>query len=78
MDDLAVALWENIQQALEPFYDSHLCLYVTSECFGDDPKIPDIYNYATGCILNDGKWVPMEEDGNAALLLVTRKPENVA
>lgn len=69
MDDLAVALRENIQQALEPFYDRHLCLYVTNECFGNDPQIPDIYNYATGCILKDGTWVPIDEDSNAALLL---------
>lgn len=78
MDNLAMTLRETIQQALEPFYESHLCLYVTSECFGDNPEIPDIYNYATGCILKDGKWVPVDEEGNAFLIFVTRKQENAA
>lgn len=78
VDQLAMVLKEKIQLALKPFYESHLCLYVTAECFGDNPKIPDIYNDATGCILKDGGWVPMDEEDNSALLFVTRKQENAA
>lgn len=78
IDDLALNLKGIVHQALEPFYESHLCLYVTDECFGDNPKIPDIYNDATGCILKEGKWIPMDGESNAALLFVTRRHENAA
>ncbi len=78
MDELAMSLREKIQQALAPFYESHLCLYVTSECFGDSPKIPDIYNYATDCILKNGTWVPMDVEEHAFLIFVTRKEEKAA
>ena len=78
VDQLAMVLKEKIQLALEPFYESHLCLYVTAECFGDNPKIPNIYNDATGCILRDGVWEPMGRLSNATLLFVTREQEDAA
>lgn len=78
MDDLALALKTKVHQALEPFYEKHLCLYVTDECFGDDPKTPDIYNYATGCVLKEGKWIPMDEESNSFLLFITPKQEHAA
>lgn len=61
IEELAIQLRNHIQTALEPFYTPYLYLYVTEECFNDPPQKPEIYNYATGCILTDGAWVPFDD-----------------
>ena len=78
MDNLAADLRTKVKEALEPFYEKHLCLYITDECLGENPKTPDIYNDATGCILRDGAWIPMDDTENAVLLFVNRKQVNAA
>lgn len=78
MDNLAADLRTNVKKALEPFYEKHLCLYVTDECLGENPKTPDIYNDATGCILRNGAWIPMDNTENAVLLFVNHKQDNAA
>lgn len=78
MDNLSVNLKTKVKEALEPFYEKHLCLYVTDECLGDNPQTPDIYNDATGCILKNGAWIPMDATGNAVLLFVNHKQDNAA
>ncbi len=50
IDQLALALKEHIRQALIPFYDRHICLYLDEECFGNPPKAPKFYNEASGCM----------------------------
>lgn len=60
IEQLSHALNEYVKKALEPFYNQHLGLYLTEDCFADPPRIPDIYNDVTGCILRDGKWIPIE------------------
>lgn len=61
IEDLAVSLRNHIQASLEPFYTQYLYLYVTEECFSEPPQMPEIYNYATGCIQKDGVWIPFED-----------------
>lgn len=58
IDQLALTLKEQIDQALIPFYDKHICLYLDDECFGDPPKAPKFYNVASGCMWKDNAWVP--------------------
>ena len=48
IDQLALTLKEQIRQALIPFYDKHICLYLDEECFGNPPKAPKFYNEASG------------------------------
>lgn len=78
VETLALSLGEQIQKALEPFYERHLCLYVTEECLGESPQIPDIYNDATGCIFKNGKWEPMDDNKNAILIFAYPKQEEAA
>lgn len=74
IDALALELKSQINSALKPFYDNHLCLYLTPECFAEPPKSPEIYNEASGCISRDGAWIPWEIKGNAILLTVHMEP----
>lgn len=60
IERLSLMLNEQITIALEPFYNQHLGLYLTEDCFANPPRTPDIYNDVTGCILRDGKWIPKE------------------
>lgn len=60
IEQLSYALNEHIKKELEPFYNQHLGLYLTEDCFADPPRTPDIYNDVTGCILRDDKWIPIE------------------
>lgn len=75
IDKLAFDLKEQIHQALLPFYDKHIRLYLDEECFGDPPKAPKFYNEATGCIWKDDVWTPMEIDKKAILLPILDKPK---
>lgn len=75
IDALALELKKQIQDALKPFYEKHLCLYLTSECFAEPPKVPDIYNLASGCILRDGAWVPYELEENVKIVTVSLEPK---
>lgn len=84
IDTLALELKKQIQDALKPFYEKHLCLYLTAECFAEPPKVPDIYNLASGCILRDGAWIPYEIKEGAKVVTVSlelkenREPESAA
>lgn len=66
-DSLAGTLREKILADLEPFYMGHLGLYITPECLEDPDVPPLIYCRANDCVLQDGKWVPLElyETGSA-------------
>ena len=66
-DSLAGTLREKILAGLEPFYGKHLGLYITPECLEDPDVPPLIYCRANDCVLQDGKWVPLElyETGSA-------------
>lgn len=74
IDALSLELKDQINNALKPFYDNHLCLYLTPECFAEPAKPPEIYNEASGCISRDGTWVPWEIKGDAILLTVHMEP----
>lgn len=75
IDSLAMELKKQIGNALKPFYDNHLCLYLTQECFADPPKPPEIYNEASGCICRNGTWIPWEIERGASLMYVYAKPQ---
>ena len=68
-DSLANALREKILASLEPFYMRHLGLYITPECLEDPGVAPLIYCVASHCVLQDGKWIPVEiyESSSACL-----------
>ena len=59
-DSLAGTLREKILADLEPFYMKHLGLYITLECLEDPGVEPLIYCVASDCVLQDGKWIPVE------------------
>ena len=59
-DSLAGTLREKILADLEPFYMEHLGLYITPECLEDPDVSPLIYCMANDCVLQDGKWIPLE------------------
>ena len=68
-DSLAGTLREKVLADLESFYRKHLGLYITPECLEDPEVAPLIYCVANDCVLQDGKWVPLElyESGSACL-----------
>lgn len=78
IDKLALELKQQIQTALQPFYEKHLGLYLSAECFADPPKLPELYCEATGCIQRDGVWVPLESKDDSLLLFLRAKKENAA
>lgn len=60
IEQLAIALKKQIEDALVPFYENHMGLYLSYECFGASPQAPQLYNHVNGCILQDGKWIPLD------------------
>ena len=78
IDELAFILKDQIQQALIPFYDRHICLYLDEECFGDPPKAPKFYNEASGCMWKDNTWIPAEMSKGGILLPAQDKPKTAA
>lgn len=78
IDQLALTLKEQIHQALIPFYDKHICLYLDEECFGNPPKAPKFYNVASGCMWKDNTWTPAEVEKGVILLPAQDKPKIAA
>ena len=78
IDQLALALKEQIRQALIPFYDRHICLYLDEECFGNPPKAPKFYNEASGCMWKNNAWTPAEVEKGVILLPSQDKPKTAA
>ena len=68
-DSLAGTLREKVLADLESFYRKHLGLYITPECLEDPEVKPLIYCVANDCVLQAGKWIPLElyESGSACL-----------
>ena len=75
IDQLALTLKGQIHQALIPFYDKHICLYLDDECFGNPPKAPKFYNEASGCMWKDNAWTPAEVEKGVILLPAQDKPK---
>ena len=73
IDALAVELRRRIKAVLKPVYDQYLCLYMTEDCFADPPRIPELYNEASGCICRNGVWIPWEIEKGAFLMYVYKK-----
>lgn len=60
IEQLALALKKLIEDALMPIYEKHLGLYLSDECFGTSPQAPQLYNHVNGCVMQDGKWIPLD------------------
>ena len=78
IDQLTLALKEQIHQALIPFYDRHICLYLDDECFGNPPKAPKFYNVASGCMWKDDTWAPADVENGVILLPAQDMPKTAA
>ena len=78
IDQLALTLKEQIHQALIPFYDKHICLYLDDECFGKPPKAPKFYNEASGCMWKNNTWIPAEVEKGVILLPAQEMPRTAA
>lgn len=77
IDHLALELHKQIETILKPIYEQHLCLYITKDCFADPPRVPDLYNEASGCICRNGTWIPWKIEKDTFLMYVYRKqPES--
>ncbi len=75
IDALALDLHKRIENILKPVYNQHLCLYMTEDCFANPPKIPELYNEASGYICRNGIWIPWEVENGAFLMYVYKKEE---
>lgn len=60
IEQLALALKKLVEDALMPIYEKHLGLYLPDECFGTPPQAPQLYNHVNGCVMQDGKWIPLD------------------
>ncbi|MBD5512694.1 MAG: hypothetical protein HDR08_15825 [Lachnospiraceae bacterium] len=60
IEQLALTLKRLIEDALMPIYEKHLGLYLSNECFGASAQVPQLYNHVNGCIMQDGKWIPLD------------------
>lgn len=60
IEQLALALKKLIEDALMPIYEKHLGLYLSDECFGTSPQAPQPYNHVNGCVMQNGKWIPLD------------------
>ena len=78
IDQLALTLKEQIRQALIPFYDKHICLYLDEECFGNPPNAPKFYNEASGCMWKNDTWIPAEVEKGVILLPAQKMPRTAA
>ena len=78
VDRLASDLKSRISLALTPFYESHIRLYMKKTPPGIPPPPASFYNEATGCIWQNGAWVPMEIGRDAVLLPVQDIPKAAA
>lgn len=78
VDRLASDLKSRISLALTPFYESHIRLYMKKTPLGIPPPPASFYNEATGCIWQNGAWVPMEIGRDAVLLPVQDIPKTAA
>lgn len=77
IDALALELKNRIQEELQTFYDRHLRLFLSPECFDEPPKEPEIYNEVTGCVLRGGEWV-LTDIGGGIILPYPREEKNTA
>lgn len=68
IEQLALALKKQIEDALIPFYEKHMGLYLSDECFSATPQAPLLYNHVSGCVMQDGKWIPLETGRKYAFL----------
>lgn len=68
IDHLALTLKGHIENALAPFYDEHMGLWLPNGCLGSTDIAPILYNEVTGCILQNGKWEPLETDEKIYIL----------
>lgn len=59
-DSLAGTLREKIFADREPFYLKHFGRYITPECLDNPGVEPLIYCVASHCVLQDGRWIPVE------------------
>lgn len=76
IERLALSLRQEILDALHPFYLRHLCLYLTTECFENPGRMPELYNDANGCIWRDGTWQPFDDTSDGILLYAQEKPRD--
>lgn len=70
IEQLALALRKLIEDTLAFFYKGHIGLYLSNECFGSSPQAPQFYNHINGCILQDGKWSPLETGRKYTILIL--------
>ena len=70
IEQLALALRKLVEDTLTPFYEGHMGLYLSNECFGNTPQAPQLYNHVNGCILQGGKWIPLEADQKYTVLIL--------
>lgn len=61
LDRLAFELKQQIQNALKPFYEKHMGLYLPVDHTKNPLKHPKPYCEVNGCILKDGNWIPLEK-----------------
>lgn len=77
LDKLSLALKQQIQDALKPFYEAHMGLYISLESLKNPAVPPEPYCEVNGCILKDGIWVPLEKICDR-FILIPNEQKNIA
>ncbi len=76
IEQLALTLKKQIEDTLIPFYEKHMGLYLSDECFSATPQAPLLYNHANGCIMQDGKWIPLDTGKKYSFFVLHIKERN--
>ena len=78
LDQLALALKQQIQDTLKPFYENHMGLYMPVDSSKNPSKLPEPYCEVNGCILRDGIWIPLEKVCNRFMIIPNEKKNTAA
>lgn len=67
------------EEAYVPYFQKHICLYTSDECFSDEnPQPPRIYNSLVDKFWNEeiGEWTTNDADKKPALLIFIQGEKN--
>jgi len=78
LDKLALALKQQIQVTLKPFYENHMGLYMPVDSSKNPSKLPEPYCEVNGCILRDGIWIPLEKVCDRFMIIPNEKKNTAA
>lgn len=76
-EKLTLVLKQQIQNALKPYYEKHMGLYMPVDNPPNSSKHPEPYCEVNGCIFKDGTWIPLEQVFDR-FVIIPSKMKNMA